>query len=338
MTACTAAAVQLSIVPVYDTSGGFVPEARAANLARLCGHVENLRANLVVFPEFSLQGFSTGATLQGQIDAAIDVPGLETDRISAAAQQAGSYVSFCTYERIAQFPGRFFNSNVVVGPTGDVELVYRKLYAMTTKTRPGDVLTQWLDAFGRESLFPTLATKFGRLGSLVAGDMMWPETARCLALKGAEIIVNPLAAGESRTKGTGGADWVRPVRAFENQVFVVAANFGPLLGSRIGATRAPSEIIDYQGNFLARSDTAEETIICADLDIAALRRYRMTQKKNLLAQFQPHLHRLEYDDADLFPADGWAQNPIADNEENWALERRVAKKMIARGIITPPSS
>lgn len=336
MTACTAAAVQLAITPAFDADGRFLAEARERNLAGLCAHVQEADADLIVFPEFSLQGYSPSARVPAQIQAAIEIPGGETDRVGEAAQRAGAYVSFCTYERIAEFPGRFFNSNVIVGPAGDVELVYRKLYAMTTKTRPGDILTQWLDAFGRESLFPTLDTSFGRIGSLVAGDMMWPETARCLALKGAEVIVNPLGAAASETEGSSGADWVRPVRAFENQLFVVTANFGPLIGSALPLSRAPSEIIDYTGSFLARSDTAEETVIRTSLDFNALRRYRMTQKKNLVAQFQPHLHVPEYAEANLFPADGWAQTPIADNEENWELERRVAEKMIARGIITPP--
>ena len=338
---CTAAAVQMAITPAFSSAGVFRSEAITTNLARIetltkeavAGH----NANLVLFPEFSLNGYTLGLSVQDSIEASIEIPGPETERLCSLAAQEQVYLSACCYEKIPQFPGRFFNTNFILTPEGDVGLVYRKLYAMTIKTRPGDVLGQWLDLFGQDSLFPVLETPFGKIGVCIAGDMHWPEMARCLVLKGAEILLNPLGAGASDREEETGADWHRAVRAFENAAFVVCANIGPFTDQEeTDQPRVPSEICDYNGAILARAAQTGEQIIACELDVDGLRRHRLTQKKNFVAQLQPHLHLPAYRAADLFPADAWAGTPIADNEENWALERRVAERMIEHGLIKTP--
>lgn len=333
-------AVQLQIVPSFKTGGTFIEDARTLNVERICQHVMAEKGeadtHLFAFPEFSLHGYTFGVGVQDWLRASISIPGPEVDTISRAAQAANAYVSFCTYELIPEFPGRFFNTNVVIAPNGDVIHVYRKLYAMTAKTRPGDVYDRWVDLFDEDSLFPVVETPFGKLGALIARDINWPEAARTLALKGAEVIINPLGAGRSTTGGETGADWIRPVRAHENLTYIVCANIGPFVGEDgdvNAAGRTKSEIVDYTGAIVARAETEGESVTSSILDIEALRAYRRQKNVNYLAQFQPHLHVDGLAKASLFPKNGWLDRPIESAVENEQVEQDVLARMSQAGVI-----
>lgn len=333
-------AVQLQIVPSFKADGAFIEDARAKNVDRVCRHVTadkgEADTHLFAFPEFSLHGYTFGVGVQDWLRASVSIPGPETDAISEAAQAANAYVSFCTYELIPEFPGRFFNTNVVIAPNGDVIHTYRKLYAMTAKTRPGDVYDRWVELFGEDSLFPVVETPFGKLGALIARDINWPEAARTLALKGAEVIINPLGAGRSATPGDTGPDWIRPVRAHENLTYIVCANIGPFDGDdkEINAAgRTKSEIVDYKGVIVARAESEGESVTSSTLDIDALRAYRRQKNVNYLAQFQPHLHVGALANASLFPKNGWLDRPLESAAENEEVEQDVLSRMSQNGII-----
>lgn len=333
-------AVQLQIVPSFKADGTFIEDARAQNVERICKHVRadkgRADTHLFAFPEFSLHGYTFGVGVQDWLRASISVPGPETDAISKAAQSAKAYVSFCTYEVIPEFPGRFFNTNVVIAPSGDIIHVYRKAYAMTAKTRPGDVYDRWVDLFGEDSLFPVVDTPFGKVGALIARDINWPETARTLALKGAEVIINPLGAGRSSGAGETGQDWIRPVRAHENLTYIVCANIGPFVGEHRdvnAAGRTKSEIVDYKGAIIARAATEGESVTTASLDIEMLRQYRRQKNTNYLAQLQPYLHVDVLASASLFPKNGWLHRPLEDLTENERVEQDVLERMNKGGLI-----
>ena len=297
-------------------------------------------ARLVAFPEFFLTGYTLGVDIDGWLRAAIRIPGPETDLLSKAAQQENVYVAGAAFETVDCFPGRYFNTAFIIAPDGEVVLTYRKHYAMTSKTRPGDVLGEWLEHFGKDSLFPVASTPLGRIGAMVARDSHWPEMARCLALRGAEIIFNPNAAGaEPDDAGV----HARRCRAYENHCFLISPNIGPFAsdsGNDEAFGRAPSEIIDFQGNLLARRREFAEFMIAADLDIEALRDFRVagSGKGSFLAQLQPHLHTPVYDDAKLFPANAWRTRPIRSVSENLEMEAAVIRRMLRDEVLTSPES
>ncbi len=146
------------------------------------------------------------------------------------------------------------------------------------------------------------------------------------------------AVGPS-TNEQSGADWIRPVRAHENLVYVICANIGPFGddgGNVNDMGRIRSEIVDFTGKVLARADTEEETVVVSPLDMDALRRLRTQKNTNYVAQLQPHLHASAYADADLFPANGWLEEPIEKDEENDRTERCVIDRMIANGLSIDP--
>mgnify|MGYP003341905575 CR=1 FL=1 len=168
-------------------------DALRENLERACQHVRTAqrysRSKVVVFPEFFLHGFQPGRSNADWIDASLRLDGPELAQLGAAAKAPGCYVAGMIYEVLDDFPGRFWNTAFILDPQGRVALIYRKLYAMTGKTRPGDVYDEYVRRYGGpHALFPVLRTPYGNLGCLVCYDINFPEVARCLALNGAEKI------------------------------------------------------------------------------------------------------------------------------------------------------
>ena len=193
-----ASCVRSLVRPVFGSDGAFRPDALKANVERIAGLIARGAAEtdsrLYSFSEFCLQSAPNGASVAAWEKAAIRIPGPEIERIGREAQKAKAYVCLNVAERIDAFPGRYFLSGVIIGPSGDVVLNYRKLYDLTNKSRPSDLLPKWLDTFGADSLFPVADTPIGRLAVAVALDVNWPEMIRGFVFKGAEVILNPTAS------------------------------------------------------------------------------------------------------------------------------------------------
>lgn len=278
---------------------GVMPGALAANvvlyadlIARAAGEHG---ARLVVFPQFSLTHYAPLGT-DVWLDAAISFPGSEADAIGAACRRAGAYAVVQTAEKHSAFPGRYFLSSAIFTPEGEVGLVYRKTYAMSLRTSPGDVLDRFLDVFGPDALFPVLHTPIGSLATLIGAEVHWPEPVRALALKGAELICNPIAAVQSIDYlNRAGAEIVRPVRAFENAAYLAMANYA----------EGTVESAAYDFNGAGIGQKVDQTFTLATIDIAALRAARASPSADLLAQIQPDLHRGMYD-LPLWPANIFA--------------------------------
>ena len=210
--------VQSSVRPVVKADGRFRPEVLRGNAEHAARLVRQgaaaFRSKLFVLPEFCLHGFELGVPTAAWLEAAITLPGPEIEPLCQAARDTGAYVAGMAYERIPAFPGRFFNTAFIIDPQGEIALRYRKMYSLTGKTTPQDVYTEYCRLFGGpESLFPVLDTPLGRLGALVCYDIHFPEVARCLALRGAEILLHrtsiqishPMSAMASHRS------WISPV-------------------------------------------------------------------------------------------------------------------------------
>ena len=343
----TAACVQSAAVPTFDQAGNFLPEALEHNLDNMCALVDRgadeYGARLMCFPEFGLQIPSGPLRAEQWMPGAITSDGPELERIGKAAQDANAFVAFNGIERIEAFPGRYFLSGMIVSPSGDLVLNYRKLTSLTNKTRPGDILSEWLSHFGEESLFPVADTEIGRLACVIAADMYVPEAMRGMVLRGgAEVILNPTASA-ALSKGNNFdipivTTMVRRVRAYENLAFVLMSNLGPYGNDPKPPhdRKQPSQIIDFKGNMLAGTQTGGQEIVAATVDIDALRQARTSLGSgNLLATLQTPLYKQTYD-AGFAPVDALLDDPIQETPEHNNVLRQTILKLVEQGVLVPP--
>lgn len=353
----TAACVQTRIHQTHALDGTFIPEALRANVRRVVDAIDRgageVGARLFIFSEFCFQLQTGVLTAQQWETGAIRLDGPEIAAVAAAAQRARAYVMVNPVERIDAFPGRYFLSGVLIGPNGDVLLNYRKLYDLSNKTRPTDILNSWIDKFGPGSLFPVADTPIGRLACTVGTDVVWPEMIRSLVFNGAELIGNlfgsPLRAPSFISeRGPDAPDqndltlptMARRVRAYENMAYMLSTNMGPTGSDEKAPLKPmqPTEIVDFRGNLLARSRDAAECFVIAKIDIEALRKARTTVgPANTLAQLQVELHRPGYDKAHFATLDQFANRPLITGDEHVRTEAADIEALVRRGVFQAPA-
>ncbi len=343
--------IQPRIQRVFDSQGVLHREKLQENLdhhaALILTASRHWKSRLFVLPEFSLHGFAGGVSVESWIDAAVRIPGPETAAMGRIAKETSSYIAFMVYEYMPDWPGRYWNTAVIVGPDGDVVHRYHKLYSQTTKTRPGDVYSEYVRRMGSpEALFPVLDTPLGKIGTLVCYDINFPEVTRCLALRGAEIFLH--LTSETRTpwrSDTGGWTLARRVRAYENVAYLAMANNGPIEGGGppTDLCNGQSQIIDFNGQVMITADTSNETMVTCEIDMESLRRRRArpyldyhAEGMNFLAEVNTAIHAPIYDTYRTWPADHWADRPMVRTEENHELNSEVIRARIAAGLQIPP--
>lgn len=356
-------AAQPAMRSVYKTSDSpYCPASAKENLDRVLGLVERAvrdhQAKIVVFPEFCVQGFVAGRSIADWERAGVTLPGPETAAMAKLAKSLDVHIAGALYERIPDFPGRYFMSGFMVAPDGatpetQLKLKYRKVYALTHKSRVGDMYDQYVSANGHEAIFPVVATRLGKIGCAVAADIAWPEVTRTLAMKGAELVFNPTAAAIAPGYASPSDDidqpvapampMVRRVRAWENVMFLAMANIGPFYNDDgpVGTIeRLPSEIVDFHGRIIARATTPEESLIPAIIDMKAMRAHRATQPRfNYLAQLQPQMHAPDYAAAKLCPLNGMATPHKNEAEAITYIQGicdRLARRACDSSLYAPP--
>ncbi|MER2296618.1 MAG: nitrilase-related carbon-nitrogen hydrolase, partial [Pseudomonas sp.] len=198
-------------------------------------------------------------------------------RFAALAGELGVVLPLSWYERAGN---AFFNSLTVADADGRLLGVYRKTHI------PNAIGYQEKEYFSPgDTGFKVWDTAFGRLGIGICWDQWFPETARCLALMGAEVLLFPTAIGsEPGCMELDSRDhWQVAMRghAAANLVPVVAAN-------RVGREVAGSDeslsmvfygssfICDHKGAMLTEADRASSGIWLHDLDLAGMREDRLS--------------------------------------------------------------
>lgn len=167
-----------------------------------------------------------------------------------------------------------FNSIAIIDADGSILGVYRKThipdglpYAEKFYFTPGD------------TGFKVWKTKYASIGVGICWDQWFPETARSLALLGAEILLYPTAIGSEPTLGKDSSVHWRNTMAGH-----AAANMMPVVASnRIGTeTDEESEITFYGNSFIAdnhgeiveKADNCTETVIVHEFDLDELSKER----------------------------------------------------------------
>jgi N-carbamoylputrescine amidase len=171
----------------------------------------------------------------------------------------------------------YYNSIAMVDQNGDVMGIYRKThipdgpgYSEKYYFRPGDLG------------FKVWDTKFGKIGVGICWDQWYPEVARAMVLKGAEILFYPTAIGSEPSTGIDTAEeWQTAMRghSVSNHVPVVAAN-------RIGTEKNPANgnseqsfyghsfITDSVGKLAEKFGAKDEGVLVHTFDLDEIARWR----------------------------------------------------------------
>ena len=180
------------------------------------------------------------------------IPGPTTERFGELAARYGCYIVVGMPE-VDPETDIYYNSLALVGPEGVVGK-YRKTHSFiseNTWAKDGD-----LD-------LPVFRTELGNLGSLICMDASFPETARVLALRGADVICFPTNWLLEKAPAPA---WI--TRAFENGVYLIAADrWG---NERTVEFSGGSAVIDPDGAIQSYRDTGNG-IVYGYIDIAKAR-------------------------------------------------------------------
>lgn len=176
------------------------PEQNRQEFGRFLDQAAAAGADLVLLPE----GMTLVGTSSVYLDVAEPVPGPTTEFLGRYARRHRMYIVAGIVEQAGETA---YNSAVLIGRDGNVLGTYRKVSLPREEIEGG--LTPGDD-------YPVFDLDFGKVGILICWDIQFPEGARRLAAKGAEVILLPI---------WGGIDELYPARAIENQIYLVSSSY-----------------------------------------------------------------------------------------------------------------
>ena len=177
--------MKIGIIQQHNT------ENIADNRRRLMEKIRSLAsqgAQLVVLQELHDSLYFCQVESVDNFDLAVPIPGDVTEAYSAVARECGIVLVTSLFERRAT--GLYHNTAVVFDTDGSMAGRYRKMHI------PDDPAYYEKFYFTPGDLgFEPIDTSLGRLGVLVCWDQWYPEAARLMALRGAELLIYPTAIG-----------------------------------------------------------------------------------------------------------------------------------------------
>ena len=206
-------------------------------------------------------------------DLAYAIPGLEIDEYASTANEAGIVLVTSMFEKRAA--GLYHNTAIVFDKDGSIAGKYRKMHI------PDDPAYYEKFYFTPGDLgFSPIDTSIGRLGVLVCWDQWYPEAARLMAMKGAEILIYPTAIGWESTDSDDEKQRQRNAwrisqraHAIANGLPVVAVNRVGYEADKSGHTAGitfwgGSFIAGPQGELLYEAPSDSEVEAIVDVDMA----------------------------------------------------------------------
>lgn len=265
----------------------------AASIARIAGQIGASKrfvgadVRLVVLPEYFLTGFPMGEAASVWAEkAALEIDGPEYQALGDVARTADVFLSGNAYERDPHFPGLYFQTSFLIEPSGKLVLRYRRLVSLFAPS-PYDVWDKYISIYGKEGVFPVADTELGRIAAVASEEILYPDIARALTLRGAEVLLH--SSSEIASPIQTPKNIAKQARAIENLAYVVSANSAGIEDIAIpkASTDGSSKIIDYRGLVLAEAGYGESMAAYAEIDIAGLRRYRRRPGMGNILSRQP---------------------------------------------------
>lgn len=167
--------------------------------------------------------------------------------------------------------GVYYNSAAVIEADGTLVGTYRKTHI------PHVGPCFWEKFYFKPGNlgYPVFETSVGRVGLIICYDRHFPEIARAVGLKGAEIVFNPSATVESLSKHLWELE--QPAHAVANGYWIAAINRvgveEPLNSAKFYGS---SYFCDPRGQIVAQASDSQDEVLVADLDLEKIREVRNT--------------------------------------------------------------
>lgn len=265
-------------------------EAKATVVDRLVALLEKAASagvELVVFPELALTTFFPRWFVEGEDDLDLDsfyeteMPGPETARLFETAAAHG--VGFCLGYAELTPDGHRYNTQILVERNGSIVGKYRKVHLPGHREHEPWREFQHLERryFEPGDSFPTWNAFGGVVGMAICNDRRWPETYRCLALGGAELILigynTPMHYAPDPSQDAHQSfhnHLVMQSGAYQNGCFVVGVAKG---GNEEGVeSLGDSCVIAPTGRIVALAAHTGDELAMADIDLDLCRNYKET--------------------------------------------------------------
>ena len=247
---------------------------RAANIEKLQRHIRQAAAEgaeLVVLQELHNGLYFCQTEDTNLYDQAEPIPGPSTELFGALAKELGIVLVLSLFERRA--PGLYHNTAVVIEKDGSIAGKYRKMHI------PDDPAYYEKFYFTPGYLgFEPIDTSVGRLGVLVCWDQWYPEAARLMAMRGAEMLIYPTAIGwessdtaEEKARQLGAWVTVQRGHAVANGLPVISVNRTGHEPDPSGQTNGiqfwgNSFVAGPQGELITTLPNDEETVRVVEVD------------------------------------------------------------------------
>jgi len=245
-------------VALVQRSGSGTPEENLKKMRVLIEEAVNGCKDLdvVVFPEYC---YYAPTSLEESKKVAEEIPGAYTNTMGALAKQYNINIIPGSFIENAQ-GGKVYNTSPFIDREGRVVSRYRKIHLLDAL---GFKESDHVEPGNEMCVFDT---DFGKVGLMVCYDLRFPELARSMVLKGADIIFVPseFPSGNPLPPRTDHWDILIRSTALYNLTYVVAVNqFGPLNKDH---PFGRSSVVDPWGTITAAASGREE-VIYATLDM-----------------------------------------------------------------------
>jgi len=188
------------------------------------------KADIVCLPE----AITLVGTTDNYVSASEPVPGPTTEFLGDIARKHHLYIVAGILERKDDI---VYNTAVLIDRNGNLAGKYRKV-SLPQEEIDGGITPG--------NSFPVFETDFGKIGLMICWDVTFPESARALAQKGAEIIFLPIAGGDVT---------LTRARAIENQVYLVSSTYDMI-----------TAVFDHRGNVMKQA-TEKNPVIVTNVDL-----------------------------------------------------------------------
>lgn len=237
------------------------------NISKIAAFVRAADADILVFPELATSGYAFASRSDAAVCAEEAKSARSVKAVSAALKR--SPASAAIFGFVEKSGNRIYNSAATIGADGLIG-VYRKIHLFNREYEifaPGNRPFKVYEVGGT------------RVGVMICFDWIYPESARTLALMGADVICHPANLV---------LPWCRKAmltRSIENGVFTATAN---RIGSEGRGESAleftgGSQITSPRGELLARASEDREEIIYAEIDAESARVKKLNEYNDLFA-------------------------------------------------------